>query len=160
MAKDIEEFLKMAAQRRREAAANAPAPPPQATPKKPPLSQQKKPAKPPVIVSEDENVPQQRRESVAKHVQKHLDTSRLQKRVQRLGAEVSKADDKIEARLHQKFDHDVGHLSGPSEAIAETAGQVRPPARINNPLLKMFSAPASVRQAVIMSEILKRPEWD
>jgi hypothetical protein len=162
MAKDIEEFLKMAAQRRRESASNAPASQPPPAQSRPPVKQQqKKPSKPPILVGDDDaETISQRRESVAKHVQKHLDTSRLKKHAEKLGEEVGRADDKIEARLHEKFDHQIGQLTGKEIASADSPRKSKASGTPKLSLLKMLAAPENIQQAIIMSEILKRPEWD
>ena len=107
MAKDIEEFLKMAAQRRRESATGPPRAQQTPAQQKPPSKQQQKPVKPPVVVSETEvDIVPPRRESVASGVQKNLDNSRLKRHAEKLGEEVGLADDKLDARLHQKFARD------------------------------------------------------
>ncbi len=162
MAKDIEEFLKMAAQRRRESATGPPRAQQTPAQQKPPSKQQqKKPVKPPVVVSETEvDVVPPRRESVASGVQKNLDNSRLKRHAEKLGEEVGLADDKLDARLHQKFDHQVGHLASQAIGGVESTSKARVPVKSKTLLLNMLASPQSVQQAIIMSEILSRPEWD
>lgn len=163
MAKDIEEFLKMAAARRREAqptqSAPAPTQPPRPAPQKVPPKQKKPPTRP-SLVSESEIEVVTPRESVAKHVEKRIDTRRIQKQVEKLGEKVGQADDILEARLHQTFDHQVGRLAQPGSATA--GSEVKPQAlpRTARTLAAMIASPQNVQQAIIMSEILKRPEWD
>ena len=161
MAKDIEEFLKMAAQRRRESAASPP--PAQPIPprqKTPPKQQQKQTRPSPVVVESGVEIVPPRRESVATHVQKHLDNSRLKKHAEKLGEEVGKADDKLDARLQQKFDHQVGHLTSSSLGGVETTGKAKVSGKTKPTLLNMLASPQNVQQAIVMSEILNRPEWD
>ncbi len=161
MAKDIEEFLKMAAARRREAQPSAPATPPRQTPQKTPPKQKKQPARPSLVVSESEvEIVPTKRESVAKHVESHIDTSRLKKHAEKLGEKVGRADDVLEARLHQTFDHQIGRLVRPESATGDPAGKPKPPTRTASSLLAMMASQHNVQQAIVMSEILKRPEWD
>jgi hypothetical protein len=168
MAKDIEEFLKMAAQRRRDAAARAQTTPPAApppTPAQPAQPVQRKPSKktrqPPVILGEDDvEVIPPRRESVSKHVQQHINTGRIKQRVRRLGAEVGQADEKLEARLHDTFDHQVGHLTQPSISPDDSVAQGKAASRARQAQLAFLSSPQNLRQAIILSEILQRPNWD
>ena len=161
MAKDIEEFLKMAAARRREAQQSAPAQPARPTPQKIPPKQKKPLTRPGLVLSESEVeiVPAQR-ESVAKHVESRIDTSRLKKHAEKLGEKVGKADDVLEARLHQKFDHQVGRLAQPKPVAAAPDDKSKMQTRTTSSLLAMIASPQSVQQAIVMSEILKRPEWD
>jgi hypothetical protein len=146
MAKDIEEFLRMAAARRRESQASPPAQAPRPAGQK----VQRRPAPPQNLVSDDEiEVIPPRRESVAKHVEKHIDTSRLAKHASKLGEKVGRADDIMEARLHQKF-----------ETTSESAQRVPPPSGSPQALIKYMVSPQGIRQAIIVNEILNRPEWD
>ena len=149
---DIGEFLRRAAERRGGAA--APQPPP-------PIRQQ------PVEVAEvAEEVPLggQLRE----HVGEYLDSSEFQRRTAELGDEVAQADRLTEQRLHQKFDHEVGRLSGkPGESAAAPRTVEAPepedrtsefPATDAVGVAAMLRDVDSIRQAVIISEILNRPE--
>ena len=160
MAKDIEEFLKMAAARRRESQASAPATPARPAAQKIPPTQKKQPTRPGLVVSDSdvEIVPAQR-ESVAKHVESRINSSRLKKHAEKLGEKVGRADDVIEARLHQTFDHKVGRLAQPASAPPGPSDKSKMQTRMASSLLAMLASPQSVQQAFIMSEILKRPEW-
>jgi hypothetical protein len=97
-----------------------------------------------------------RKESVEQHVRSHIDTSRLARHAEKLGEQVGLADDVMDARLHKTFDHDVGTLSQGSAVV-----QLPPPAgaRRASPFLELMADRKSVRQAIILSEILRRPEW-
>ena len=74
----------------------------------------------------------------------------------RLGQGVASSDERLEERLHQKFDHRLGKLSsdvaGPSDD-AEAEAEPSSASRIK----AMLSGPNGVRDAVILSEILRRP---
>lgn len=80
---------------------------------------------------------------------------------QQLGAEVDLADDKLEAHLHQVFDHKVGHLKQSTmEAAAESPSQAARDAPLPGAvsIAAMLVDPQSLRNAILMAEILRRPE--
>lgn len=145
MAKDIEEFLKMAAARRRQA---------QTTGQAPAKPTAKPPQKKPAVVENVQVEVVSRSESVAEHVKSHIDTRRLQEHASRLGAEVGLADEKLEERLQSTFDHSVGTLKM-QKARPKRSAKIKPVVDA-----VMLSSPATIRQAIIVSEILNRPEWD
>ncbi len=177
MPRDIEEFLKMAAQRRQQqkaqanqaARANRTTPPagnrpPPPRPGSPPPRTPLRPATNDeiVVIGESAAEPDPYRQSVRDHVRSHIDTSSLSEHASRLGEEVALADDKLDARLHSTFDHNVGNLkintgSALSTTTTTTARDVSPLAR---DLLEMLSNPQSIRQAILISEVLKRPTFD
>lgn len=144
MARDIEEFLRKAAERRNKAGNQ---PPPQAA-GKPPAP----PPPPRTLVSEVVDVDEIEVVGGDRIANRHIDTSRIAQHAAQLGGEVSLADDKIEARLHEKFDHDVGRLKKKSQTGAKqsTGG---------SELLRLLQTPKTIRQAIIVAEILKRPEF-
>jgi hypothetical protein len=82
-----------------------------------------------------------------------------------LGKEVAEADDQIDAHLHQVFDHRVGKLAAvPGEAAkppapavpaAESLAMEEPASAF---AFDFLSQPESLCQAVILNEILQRPE--
>ncbi len=159
MAKDIEEFLKMAAARRREAQAKSagarqPAPPAAQPAQPPPKAAPTRKSKPRTIVEADDIQIGRRKESVAQHVKSHINTSRLAEHASHLGQQVGLADDIMDARLHQTFDHDLGRLS--HEAAQQAPTTTRRPSVVPLPLLANRQ---NIRQAIILSEILRRPAW-
>src|SRR5262249_50884243 len=96
---------------------------------------------------------------VARYVEEQLrGVKALGEHAQHLGAEVAQADAKMEQHLAQKFVHQVGALA--AQATATTPNQPSAPARspMAQELLNMLSRPGGVRQAVVASEILRRPE--
>ncbi len=150
MARDIDEFLRKAAERRNKAAGQAPpGQPGRGTPvNKPPTPARQRPRGPEIVEANEVEVVGG--EGIAK---RHLDTSRIAQHAAQLGAEVSLADDKIEARLQEKFDHDLGRLAkkNKEQRQRETGG---------SELLKLLRTPKTIRQAIIVTEILKRPNFD
>jgi len=170
MAGDIEEFLRRAAQRR---AQQQQPPKPQAAPPQGPPSQlqRPKPAPPrPVqildaeIIDEVEIVEPQvlRGSSVAAHVKDHIREGVFDEELSHLGEEVNRSDDRMEAHLHQYFEHDLGALGARTSAASDSSldddspGQRPKPVKPTN-YLELLQNPTSVRHAIILSEILARP---
>ncbi len=167
MARDIEDFLRKAAERRKQAQGGgtpqqppAQQPPPQQRPVQPQRQQpakpaqqrpaQQRPVQPAAIPAELVR----RGATVADHVQEHINTRGIAEQVSHLGEEVGLADDKLEQRLHDKFDHSVGDLQRKQQT--ESARAEASPA---DELLEMLRNPKSIRQAIILSEILRRPDF-
>ncbi|MEE8451743.1 MAG: hypothetical protein V3R99_07500 [Thermoguttaceae bacterium] len=88
---------------------------------------------------------------VERHVREHLEKEKLTRRSSRLGSEVSQADEKIDQRLHEVFDHDVSELAKRSKKTAEL------PSTAAAGLTALFSNAESIRQAIIINEVLTRP---
>lgn len=187
MADEIEEFLRRAAQRRaaqQQAAQQAaqqpqayqPPPPP---PQRPALAQQQSAYVEPVeveVVYDDE--PSGAR--VASQVAQNIDNRQFSERARQLGEQVGLADDNMDAHLHQTFDHHVGQLrsttaatamvapspsydearqgvagaapAGAGDAAAQAAGVSAAD------IAQLLRTPRNIRNAIILSEILARPE--
>lgn len=175
MARDIEEFLKIAAQRRQQQKAGGqPVPPAQPKPVPPPAQQPPAKRRPPVFqqpagqkqaprkqAPSEGTVRQISRQSVNEHVRQHLDTSDVVSRAERLGEVVGLADEKMEGHLHEVFDHSVVSLKQEKQSEQRTrASSSRATSKIAAELHAMLRSPTSVRHAIILSEILKRPDFD
>ena len=179
MPRDIEEFLKMAAKRRQQQKqqgggprAQRPASPP---PQQQPPAQTPKPARPqtrrpPVQpANEDEIIVlgtsttkspiDPYRQSVSEHVKSHIDTSALGEHASHLGEEVGLADDKLEARLHSTFDHSVASLES-SGKVRQVGGSDDDLNAVAIELVAMLRNPNSIRHAIILNEVLTRPNFD
>jgi len=105
------------------------------------------------------------RHEVAEHVDKDLDTTGITQHADQLGDNVARADDKLETRLHKTFDHRLGSLrqqgSIRPNASGDAVGATDPRAPLTaGTLASMLSNPRTARQAVILSEILRRPQED
>lgn len=100
-------------------------------------------------------------ESVSDHLAEHLKRGEFEERASHLGEVVAHSDERLEARLHQKFDHRLGSLSAMRQAREAADLAQRDIAAEGNPLteglLDMLSTPQGVQQAVILSEVLGRP---
>ena len=107
-------------------------------------------------------------DQVGEHVTKYLDEQDFSRREVELGKEVAQADRQIDQRLHQTFDHRVSQLAAvPGEAAAPPVAYEPPdlvgasadiPDTFATGLLELVGNPDSLRQAIILSEILHRPE--
>ncbi|HMO15403.1 MAG TPA: hypothetical protein PKD64_15080 [Pirellulaceae bacterium] len=174
MARDIEEFLRQAAQRRQERLrqqqmagqqpppAQPVQPPPQVKPqvrkwqKTPPIQRV-----PPLqyIEAEDDRsqVPLQQR-----HVQTTIDTSEISQKVELLGERIEVVNQLVDSRIQNKFDNpDLGSL-GFGERVSEGAEPVEAKVESNivADLLSAFRNPRDVRNAILLTEVLKRPDFD
>ena len=69
---------------------------------------------------------------------------------------VTQADERMAERLHQKFDHSLGRLAKPrvSSQSEDEPVQLQSPAAL---IAAALREPQNVRQAIILSEIMKRP---
>jgi hypothetical protein len=142
---EIEEFLRRAAQPRQPAGGQTREKPrAEAAAKTAPAAEE--PAQSPVTVVE--------------HVRKHLDTSDFQRRTQQLGDEVAQADDKIDARVHEVFEHQLSQFDWRTPQELAAAGAAPTPAVATSAagLLPLLADPQSLRQAILLAEILERPE--
>jgi len=170
MSDEIAEFLRRAAQRRAEQAQQQEqqrrAQQQQYTPLPPPAPL--RPAPTPVVVEaeiidEDEPPPRPALSKVAQHVAQHLDTSQFAERAGRLGEKTEQADERMETHLHQAFDHRLGNLSAGTHTITAAVtpapdDEIRARVVQNHPILSMLRQPQSIRNAIILAELLQRPE--
>lgn len=95
------------------------------------------------------------RESLQQHVSKHMSTADVTQHVATLGAEVGQADEKLEAHLQQKFQHQIGALEHRQQRAEPQRRQNKAAAEI----AALLRTPTGMRQAIIASEILRRPEF-
>lgn len=171
---EIEEFLKRAAQRRQAAGSRPAAPVPKPGVSETPtrrLVQQPAEVEPVSL----EGQPPGGYPSVAAHVSEHLRAAKFAPVSQQLGKEVAEVDSKIQRHLQEKFDHRLGRLAGigGETASAQTAVDLEAPPQgaAGAPeyplgrypagaasLAAVLANPASLRQAVLLSEIIGRPE--
>ncbi len=108
-------------------------------------------------------------EGIQSRIQSSINTSDFDERAERLGDHVEQADDTMEARLRGKFDHSVGNLSttptsvvtsdvtpAPEEAAAQQE-KVAANARVAS-LVARLRSPQGMRDAIVLREILERPD--
>lgn len=188
---EIGEFLRRAAERR---AGGPPQRPPQRPPQPPqparapqeparrlveaarPLSQRTdapapaaRPAAQPAAPLRVEVVAEPRLgEGVRRHVQQYLSTDDLVRHAEHLGDDVEQTDERLQARLHQTFDHELSRIGRlPGEPASETeeaptvegtyaGGEV--PVTVAAGFAALLANADTLRQAIILNEILQRPE--
>jgi uncharacterized protein YdbL (DUF1318 family) len=164
---EIEEFLRRAASR--GAAGSSAAGSGEAAGKQP--SPRRAPGGPPALPGRTTGSPVEAevvdekaaRGRVGEHVKTYLDASEFQRRSASLADDIAEAEEKRTERRQEVFGHAVGQLgaeAAPAVAaqdliMTETAADVPPPAF---DLGALFAQPANLRQAILMQEILQRPE--
>jgi len=167
MKDEVEDFLRRVAQMRAQAEAQAKGqqrPQPKQAPKPPPPPPPRL-APAPLVVEPvpAEIVDAELAESgdrVGRRVAQDLQgTEQIAEHTRRLGADVDAANDKMQAHLHQVFDHQLGRLksTGGPTALVETA---RTGSELSlDQIMRLLRSPGSVRDAIVMSEVLRRPEF-
>ncbi len=162
MPRDIEEFLKLAAQRRQQQKQQSGGQPPRRPPppRSPVAPQPVRPVETVRVLEQTDHSDAYQQSSGSEPVRHKIDTSRLGDHARQLGEEVGLADDKLDSRLHQTFDHNVVSLRPGLAHNETTSTTVRATSGIAMDLFEMFRSPRSVRQAILISEILRRPDLD
>jgi len=173
---ELEVFLKKKPKqsvRSTEAPARASAKPVRAEvvrPRSVPPQQSPKPPRPPAPqrpAAEYETGGVRPGESVGKHVQRHLLEGGVAQRDPHLGDQVGLADERIESHLQHVFEHRLGNLadgsvSAPSIAQGTDASVWNVPGESGITLAAQvraaLSSPQQIGVAVVLSEILRRPE--
>lgn len=172
MRDEVEEFLRRAAARRAQAEAKRreqqqPAQPPR--PQQQPIQRQPLVQRPSVIQSEPlveiidaevADTSSRFSSSVSQHMRGSAEIGR---HASNLGSEVDQSDDRLEARLHKTFDHQIGQLkdtttAAPVKEVLQSSEAML--ASMN--LTKLLSNAQSIRNAIVLSEVLTRPEhrWE
>jgi hypothetical protein len=155
---EIERFLKRASGQRSERARREAAPPPQQA--------QRRSVSPPTRKPLSEQGPAGRRgfDSVADSVDKHLADRGFENRAEHLADDIVKADQQMEQHLQKAFNRRVGTLSdnqteaaGPVTDVT-TAPELPASSSAAASLSALLSNPQSIKQAIILNEILARPE--
>jgi len=97
-------------------------------------------------------------DDVGRHVAQHLrGDQEIAEHTRQLGAEVDQADDKLESRLHSVFDHQLGQLKKTATDTAATAHVRGLPDVSLGEIRGLLRSPGSIRDAIVMAEILHRP---
>jgi hypothetical protein len=100
---------------------------------------------------------------VAQHVQQHISDGGFKDRASQLGESVGQSDERLESHLHAKFDHKVGQLDDSplsATSFGEPSASRKAPPPQAQAIVRMLSSPLGVRQAILIGEILKRPELE
>jgi len=94
--------------------------------------------------------------SVGQHVAEHLGTSRFDERAGRLSHLQQTVDSDIGSHVHSVFDHKIGSLTSGSAAATTSNDTPTGPNQMVE-LVAMLKDPMSMRNAVLMREILEPP---
>jgi hypothetical protein len=153
---EVSEFLRRAAQQR-STAGHTRTPPPKEPPR-PPAPQRKSLAS---QAQQDDLAAAEvaraagKPRTLAPTLSGPFDQSPLNERTLR-GKEVVQAETAMQSHLSQVFDHSVGTLSGKQTDTAAVPSES--PTAPAEQLAGMLRNPQNIRDAIIMSEILRRPE--
>ncbi len=157
LANEVDQFVRQAAQRRGEGGRQPVAQGqgrPQLAQRRPLAQQQPVEAVPVELLepmSDDTG-------SVAEHVRTHVSSRHVGTVGSRtLQSQVDQADENMEEHVHEVFDHKLGRLSSTPGETADQPGPTIPPTAAAG-MAAMLSDASSIRQAIVLSEILQRPE--
>lgn len=89
------------------------------------------------------------------HADKHVVASALLSREAMLGAEIGRADEKLEVHVPGNFHHQVGSLEHHEAQVVPTGGRQNTAAA---EIAQLLRSPRGIRQVIVASEILRRPE--
>lgn len=174
MRDEVEEFLKRVARMRAEAEAKSRAAPPQRKSAAPQRPEAQSPVMTPPALPARLDYPAaieaevveaelaDTADGVARHVTQHLrGTEQIGEHARRLGEEVDQADEKLEAHLHQVFDHRVGQLrTSVTDQAAAAASDAKRTGFTAGAIAGMLLSPDHIRNAMVLGEILRRPSGD
>ncbi len=177
MARDIEEFLRKAAERRQQQKAGGQQPPPKQPPRQQPPRQQQPRPQEPLIIDDVEIVkrrppkPTQRQipkkqsnirnESVADHVKSHIDTSSIGRHADRLGDRIASVHDQVDQRIHRRLDRDLTEIDDRPTITDDPSPEIfgKRKSLVAGDIRKLLQDPKSVGQAILVAEILKRRDF-
>ena len=159
MARDIEEFLRRAAERRKQKMQQS-GQAAQPTPSSQRVRQVIEEVE--VIKPRAEASRTMRQQGVAEHVRSHIDTSSIAEHTTHLGERIQNVDEKVASRLQSKFDHEMGELGDSPTVTDDRLGESMGDdiSTIATDILKLFSTSNGSRKAILLAEILRRPSFD
>jgi len=159
MARDIEEFLRQAAERRKKQQQGQNSPP---LVQRPRVKSRQRDVYDAEIVEPEVIEDDIRSGSLQSHVQEHLSTREIADHAQHLSDRIRQADERVERQVHEHLDHQLGQLENndtiTDDQLAQSAALDISPVSLQ--LIQMLSSPESVRQAILVAEILRRPSFD
>ncbi len=106
--------------------------------------------------------PWEKPEPVASHVRRHLDTQGFEQRTGSLG-QLSQLDTEVDDHVQQVFDHTVGSISDEGAATEAEERATAAPEMVTASaagIAYVLSDPESLRNAIVLQEVLRRPEWE
>ncbi|HZZ81423.1 MAG TPA: hypothetical protein VFE62_23175 [Gemmataceae bacterium] len=146
---EVSEFLRRAAQQRGTAGHTRTPPPPQ-----PPPVQRRPAVAPPQEAAAAEAARPARPRTLSPTFSDPLGQRALAERKVE-AKEVVQAEAAMQSHLSQVFSHQVGTLAADKQATASAASE--PPPAPTDEVVEMLRDPHSIRDAIIVSEILRRP---
>jgi hypothetical protein len=173
MSEEIAEFLRRAAQRRAEQAqqqldmqrraAGHPQPPPFAGSRPGAASSSFSPVVEAEVIDEAPILLRPAESRLSQQVSRHLDNKGFEVRADRFAEATEQADERMEEHLHLAFDHRLGSIGPSAGSISAAVGPVvdsEMKGRVvdHHPVLSLLREPQGIRNAVILGELLKRPE--
>jgi hypothetical protein len=75
-----------------------------------------------------------------------------------LGADAKAAENRLEAHLHEVFDHQLGQLKQSKTAVGQPALDIAAADTPLSDMVRLLRSPQSIRDAIVIAEVLKRPE--
>jgi hypothetical protein len=96
--------------------------------------------------------------SLSEQVSVYMDSNRFRESTSHLGEKVGLADERLEAHLHQAFDHRVGRLSNDAVQVDRGAAATVQTVWSGTQLAAMLRDPLLIRNAIVLNEIFVRPE--
>jgi len=194
MARDIEEFLRKAAERRQQKGGGGKAPQslrpasrPQSRPVEPPRVEPPR-VEPQVVEAEIVRAKPQasrltggnqqrspgvkaapvapkrslREEGVAEHVRNRIDTSGIAAHAENLGDRIASVHGQVDAGIHQRLDHDLTEIDdSPSVTDGLSAAAMKDSGvPMAEQLRRMLKNPKTVGRAILLAEVLRRPDFD
>jgi len=91
-------------------------------------------------------------------VERHLPSRRFADHTSHLGELAGTADERMDSRIHGKFDHQIGSLAGSRMGdVTDFDLEVMASAQPAEAIRRMLQSDAGLRQAIILSEILTPP---
>jgi len=177
MPDEVDDFLRRVAQMRAQAQAKSeprPTTPQQSPPKQKQPKQQR--TKPParLVPARQETAPSlapanaevvdaelaDNSDRVGRLVSRDLSgAEEIAEHTRRMGAEAAAANDKMQAHLHQVFDHQLGRLKSSSVETALIETERSASQMSLDKIIQLLRSPGSVRDAIVMAEVLRRPQW-
>ena len=160
MRSEIEEFLRRASRGAAGPSDTATQQPPRRQPATAPLPAARTRAQPLEAQVVDEKPVGGR---VGEHVKSYLDSSEFKRRTASLADDMVQADEKRVEHLQEVFRHQVGQLADetPPTIASQESVSAKAPSAATGPafdLAGMFGQPGNLRQAILLQEILQRPE--
>ena len=180
MAQDIEEFLRMAAARKKQQTQAQQAAPPQQVQESQSLGQHF----PPSLSGEqadsfatddaysidysqsnhshlEHSYPEHSHPDLQTSIKTTVSTADIAEHASHLGEQVHNRPDVVDSRVHDKFDHDLGQLQKAeitAPSIVDHGKGIETSTDISS-VLDLIKNPNSLKQAVILKEILDRPKF-